>query len=236
MSKGAFEKLLFEEGSHARLCAMLQEFLASQGLSDWIIFGLVTTVVREFMPKHPLPSANLTECASGTDFVTYHTEYDDVLNKLTSLICWFRVSLMPGSKYALDHLPGGSGLAASAEILQKLILLHCWDQRFTIIEQSTTLFPVNPRTWSIVIQPIVARLEEITAIAKATDEKFKPVEVCMGHPAEHLRCYGGGVPVQGSICSGIFSDKPRDLEECLRRYNKATAEGNVKDHGYPERK
>ncbi|MFA6963393.1 MAG: hypothetical protein WC227_01610 [Patescibacteria group bacterium] len=214
---------------------MLQKYLASQELSDWIIFGLVTTIVREFMPKHPLPSATLAECVSGTDFVTYHTEYDDVLNKLTSLICWFRLSLTPGSKYALDRLPGGSGLAASVEILHKLIRLHCWDQRLSIIEQSLTPFQADRGSWPLVIQPIVARLEEITTVAKATDEKFKPVQVCMGHPAMHLRCYGGGVPVQGSICSGICSDKSRDLEECLRRYNEATANGKIKDHGYPEK-
>lgn len=63
------------------------------------------------------------------------------------------------------------------------------------------------------------------------EQSQSPVAKCAGHPGSHLRCYQSRGTGEYHICIGRVHGE-RNLEECLRRYNEATARGVVTDDGY----
>ena len=87
--------------------------------------------------------------------------------------------------------------------------------------------------WGI-IRPVIARLDELISVVEFP-EKYASVAVCYAHPSSHLRCYETSGTGRFHICTGQVHGA-RNLCECLRRYDEATAKGKITDHNCSETK
>lgn len=169
MKKGVLENLLFENGCHHELYHSFQGFLSSQGLSDEVMFGIVMTVVNEFMPKRLSPNVTLENLLAVKDD-SAAVFYDDVLHGLTSEIRCCRLFLAGDRNHVLSHLTDGRMSIAIARILRRLIELRFYDHSMHFDGLSVVAYHIFDDMWEI-IRPIAVRLDELAAAAKVA----KPV-------------------------------------------------------------